>query len=237
MAASFGSQAQVMKGIVVDGETNQPLYLVSILDLTNAQSAYSDERGIYTMSAKNGDLLSFSLNGYHSIQRLATTDSVLRVLMFPLNVHLQEYILHPEYTPYQKDSAEMAARYSDQLNVTPIKPGYSSANGGGFTGLIGGAVQKVSRSYKQKKKFKENFIKDEQQKYIDTRYTPQLVSTLTGFSGDTLALFMNAYPMEYKFARTGTDLEMKVWIRDNYREYIALPENSALQTDRGKKQK
>ena len=235
LGISFASQAQVMKGIVVDGETNQPLYLVNILDLTNSQSAYSDEHGIYTITAKNGDLISFSFSGYHSLQRLATTDSVLRVMMFPLNVHLQEYVLHPEYTPYQKDSAEMAARYSDQLNVTPIKPGYSNANGGGFTGLIGGAVQKVSRSYKQKKKFKENFIKDEQQKYIDTRYTPELVSTLTGFSGDTLALFMNAYPMEYKFARTASDLEMKLWIRDNYRAYIALPKNSELQTDPAKK--
>jgi len=229
------AHAQMMKGIIADGETNQPLYLVNIQDITNAQSAYSDEHGIYTISAKNGDLISFSFTGYHTIQRLATTDSTLHVLMFPLNVSLQEYVLHPEYTPYQKDSAQMAALYSDQLNTTPIKPGYSNANGGGFTGLIGSAVQKVSHSYKQKKKFKKNFINDEQQKYIDTRYTPELVTSLTGFSGDTLAMFMNKYPMEYKFARSATDLEMKVWIRDNYREYIALPQNNTLQPDPAKK--
>lgn len=236
LVTSFGVRAQVLKGLVIDGETNQPLYLVNVLDITNSQSAYSDERGIYSLSAQNGDLVSFSFTGYHTVQRLATTDSVLRVLMFPLNVRLQEYVLHPEYTPYQKDSADMAALYSDQLNqAAPIKPGYSNANGGGFTGLIGGAVQKVSRSYKQKKKFKENFINDEQQKYIDTRYTPQLVTTLTGFTGDTLVIFMNAYPMEYKFARSASDLELKLWIRDNFRDYSATHKNNSLPPDPAKK--
>lgn len=212
--------AQTLRGIVIDGETNQPLYLVNVLNLANAQSTSTDERGIYTISAKNGDVLSFSYVGYHTIQRLAITDSVLRISMFPLSVALKEYILHPEYTPYQKDSVEMAMLYSDQLNTNTIKPGFSSANGGGFTGLIGGAVQKVSKSYKQKKRFRENFLKDEQQKYIDTRYTPQLVTALTNLTGDTLAVFMNTYPMEYKFARTATDLELKLWIRDNYKDYL-----------------
>ena len=237
LITSFTLHGQVLKGIVTDGETNQPLYLVYIADITNGQSGYSDERGIYTLSAKNGDLISYSFTGYHTAQRLATTDSVLRVSMFPLNVHLQEFVLHPEYTPYQRDSAEMAALYSDQLNPpAPIKPGYSNANGGGFTGLIGGAVQKISHSYKQKKKFKKNFINDEEQKYIDTRYTPELVTTLTGVSGDTLAIFMNTYPMEYTFARSASDLEMKIWIRDNYRDYLAHPKNNELITDPAKKQ-
>ena len=220
LLTSLSVHAQTLKGVVIDGETNQPLYLVNVLNLTNSQSTSSDERGIYSIGAKNGDVISFSYVGYHTVQRLASTDSVLRIPMFPLSVRLQEYVLHPEYTPYQKDSAEMAMLYSDQLNAKPIKPGFSSANGGGFTGLIGGAVQKISRSYKQKKKFQKNFQNDEQQKYIDTRYTPQLVTTLTGFTGDTLATFMNTYPMEYRFARSATDLEMKMWIRDNYKEYL-----------------
>jgi hypothetical protein len=156
--------------------------------------------------------------------------------MFPLNVRLQEYVLHPEYTPYQKDSAEMAALYSDQLNAAaPIKPGFSNANGGGFTGLIGGAVQKVSRSYKQKKRFRKNFENDEEQKFIDTRYTPELVTKLTGLAGDTLAIFMNTYPMEYKFARTASDLELKMWIRDNYKSYLASPPANILETNPAEK--
>ncbi len=232
---TISAHAQTLKGIVIDGETNQPLYLVNVLDLANGQSTSTDERGIYTISANNGDVLSFSYVGYHTIQRLAVADSIFRISMFPLSVNLREFVLHPEYTPYQKDSAEMAMLYSDQLNTNTIKPGFSTANGGGFTGLIGGAVQKVSKSYKQKKRFKENFQKDEQQKYIDTRYTQQLVNALTGLSGDTLAIFMNSYPMEYRFARTATDLELKQWIRDNYKDYLSHKKPADLFIDPTKK--
>ena len=216
----FSVSGQTLRGIVVDGETLQPLYLVNVVDNANSQSTATDERGIYTLAAKNGDVISYSFIGYHTVQRLATTDSVLRVSLFPLSVNLQEYVLHPDYTPYQKDSAEMAMRYSTELNKKPVKVGFSSANGGGISGLIGGPVQRMSKSYKQNKKFKENFQKDQEQKYIDTRYTPELTGALTGFSGDSLAIFMNAYPMEYKFARTATDLELKMWIRQNYKDYL-----------------
>ena len=209
-----------MKGIVVDGETKQPLHPANVIDNANSQSTATDERGIFVLPAKNGDVISFSYIGYHTIQRLATTDSVLRVEMLPLSVNLKEYVLHPDYTPYQKDSAEMAERYKTELSKQPVKVGFSTADGGGFSGLIGGPVQKMSKSYKQNKKFKENFKKDEEQKFIDTRYTPQLTTALTGFSGDSLAIFMNTYPMEYKFARTASDLEIKMWIRQNYKDYL-----------------
>jgi hypothetical protein len=58
-----------------------------------------------------------------------------------------------------------------------------------------------------------------EQKYVDTRYTASLVNKLTGLSGDTLATFMNTYPMEYEYARHATDLELKAWVRDNYKDY------------------
>jgi hypothetical protein len=31
---------------------------------------------------------------------------------------------------------------------------------------------------------------------------------------------MNTYPMDYEFARTATDLELKMWIRHNYKDYL-----------------
>lgn len=114
----------------------------------------------------------------------------------------------------------MTQRYSHELNIPPASVGYSSANGGGFTGLIGTPLKKLSKSYKQNQRFKANFKNGIEQKYIDTRYTQSLVTALTGFAGDTLAYFMNSYPMEYSFARAATDLELKMWIRNNYKDYL-----------------
>ena len=221
----------------MDGETAKPLYPVTVVNLTTQQTTSTNEAGNFDLPAKNGDGISFSFLGYHTIQRLATLGIDLRVELFPLSVQLKEYILRPDYTPFQRDSAALATLYSSQLNTKPIKPGFSNANGGGFTGLIGGPIQKMSKGYKKNKRFKENFQKDIEQKYIDTRYTPGLVSALTGFAGDTLAIFMNSYPMEYTFARTATDLEIKMWIRNNYKDYLKPTHIKAFSPGPAKNQK
>ena len=217
---TFSVRGQTLYGIVVNGETAKPLVPVTIVNLSTQQSTATDAQGNYSIPAKDGEVISYSYVGFHTIQRTATPGTYLVVELFPLSVKLQEYILHPDYTPFQKDSAEMTTLYGKELNTQRVMPGFSSANGGGFSGVIGSVVQKMSKSYKKNKKFKETFEKDIEQKYIDTRYKPELVTALTGFTGDTLAVFMNTYPMEYDFARTATDLEIKMWIRNNYKEYL-----------------
>jgi carboxypeptidase-like protein len=210
---------QTQKGIVVDGGTARPLSPATIVNLSTRQSAYSDIQGNYELPAKAGDTLSFSYSGYHPVLKPANPYEMLLTELLPLNVDLQEHVVH-NLTPFQKDSIEMTTMYSKELNTKPVKIGFSSANGGGVTGLIGAPVKKMSRSYKRNKKFKENFKQDMEQKYIDTRYTPSLVASITRFTGDSVFVFINSYPMEYNFARTATDLELKMWIRNNYKEYI-----------------
>ena len=219
--SSAGVQAQTLKGSVTDAATGKPLNMVTIVNVTTEQSTSTDELGIYSIPAKSGDVISFSYIGYNTIQRIATPGIELNIMLTTLSVQLKEFIIHPDYTPFQKDSVEIATLYSKELNVQRIKPHVGINNEGiGASGLIGSAVQKMSRSYKKSKKFKEAFLKDEEQKYIDTKYRPELVTAITGFTGDTLALFMNTYPMEYAFARSASELELRMWIRDNYKEYL-----------------
>ena len=135
-----------------------------------------------------------------------------------ISVKLPDYEVRG-LTPFQKDSLEMTELYSKELSKKKINPSVSFGGGLIVSGLIGAPVQRLSRSYKRNKRFKENLKKDMEQKYIDTRYTPVLTSALTGLSGDSLGLFMNTYPMNYTFARTAGDLELKAWIRNNYKEY------------------
>ena len=228
LSITFSVRGQTLRGIVVDAETSKPLYPVTITNLSTDRSTTTNEAGTFELPAKSGEGLSFSFLGYHTEQRIANPGEDLKVELTPLSMQLKEYVLHPDYTPFQKDSAALATLYSTELSKRPIKAGFSNANGGGFTGLIGGPIQKMSKGYKKNKKFQENFRKDIEQKYIDTRYTQGLVSALTGFTGDSLATFMNFYPMEYGFARMATDLELKMWIRNNYRDYLKPTQEKGL---------
>ena len=226
---------QTLKGIIKDGESFLPLPNVIILDLATGQSSTSNAAGYFELPTKPGNKLSLSFNGYHTIERLAIVSDTLHVEMLPLTVQLPAYTLH-ELSQFQKDSTEMATLYSSELNKQKINPKVSMNGGLAVSGLISAPAQRLSRSYKQNKKFKAAYKKDMEQKYIDTRYKPDLVTTLTGLTGDDLLFFMNSNPMDYAFARSATDLEVKAWIRDNYRIYSkshpSLPHDTDNQADK-----
>ncbi len=203
----------------MSGETKLPLYAVIVTNLNSLQSTTTNKQGVFFITANQGDSLSFTLSGYHIILLEAIAGNETIAELWPITYKLPVYTV-PNLTPYQRDSIEMATLYNKELNKKPVKPSISFDNGIVVSGLIGSAVQKMSRSYKNSKRFKKNFKNDAEQKFIDTRYTPALVGSLTGLTGDTLALFINTHPMEYKFARLATDLELKAWVRDVFKDYL-----------------
>lgn len=227
LLAWSSSHGQTLRGNVTDGQTAKPLYGATVIDRRTDQVTHTDELGIFSLQAQYGDSIAFQFSGYHTEIRVANISMPLQVELQPLSVRLKEFVVR-DLTPFQRDSMELTSLYSKELNTERVKPGFSNANGGGFTGIIGSAVQKISRSYKQNKRFKENFEHDMQQKYIDTRYTQPLVTSLTGLTGDTVVLFMNTHPMDYAFARAATDLELKMWIRSTYKTYLQETGNNPV---------
>lgn len=192
---------------------------VTVVNLNDGSTATTDSRGNFSIAANAGDRLQFTTTGYTTeIVNVPPNIPLLKVQLSQQNIHLKEFVLHSELTPFQKDSVAMHDLYQQELERKRIKP---KVTGLTVENPISSLAQAVSKRYKQNKQFKATFLKDEQQKFIDTRYTPKLVTTLTGFRGDSLAVFMNAYPMDYLFARAATDLELKMWVRDNYKRYIS----------------
>ena len=61
-----------------------------------------------------------------------------------------------------------------------------------------------------------------------TRYTPELVSEMTQLEGNAVYQFMAAYPMEKDYAYVASDLEIKMWIRNNYKQWMKKPEKDRL---------
>lgn len=222
LLAGFAAKGQIMTGTVLDAQTGKPMSLVTIVNTKSQVAAYSDDNGYFAITADNGDKINFSYVGYSVQQRLMTPEgkAEMKIIMIPMSINLKELTIHPDYTPYQQDSIQRRREYSKELDHGLVKSKFTTTgNGIGVDGLIGNAVEKMSKSYKEMQHFKADFKKDEEQKFIDTRYTQELVHTITGYSGDTLAYFMNTYPMEYQYARTASDLEIKMWIKYNYKQY------------------
>ena len=216
---NFNATGQVFQGAVVDNSTHLPLAGVSVINISRQRSATTDANGGYVLQAGTSDSLSFFVEGYAPVS-MRLRGAMDTIALTKLNVVLKEFVLHKSLTQYQQDSIERRKTYEDGFKREKIKPQYT---GLAVNDLFSSIAQHFSYKDKLRRKFKKNFEEDEEQRFIDTRYTRQLTHDLTGLMGDELANFMNTYPMSYGFARSASDLEIKMWIRDNYKQHLKHP--------------
>jgi hypothetical protein len=209
------ASAQTLKGLVTDSLNSKPLSPVVITNLRTNQSVYSDDDGQFTLHAQTGDKLALVYIGYRTRQWVmppAIGAVRHRIEMQPLSYQLDELVVRTRnYTKYQIDSLERRDIYQRAL---------SRERSGSVMSPVTLLAEKLSKKSRQTFKFQKEFNYWEHQRFIDSRYTPDLVNILTGLEGDTLAHFMNAYPIPYDYVRAATDLELKMWIRTNYREFL-----------------
>ena len=210
---NLSASSQVLKGTVVEGETGNPITAVVVTNLNTQQTSYTDSRGAFTISARKGHQVSFSFVGFKPQQKTvpsALGAAEMFIELFRMSYQLEEFTLRPRYTPYQMDSMERKSTYSRAL---------AREKGGSIMSPVTFIAEKLSRQSKQVFRFQKSFNYWEEVKVIESRYSPELVHALTGLSGDTLAVFMNSNPMPGDFARAASDLEIKIWIREQFKTW------------------
>lgn len=208
--------AQTLKGMIVDGETGQAIQMVTVVNLATAQTVYSDVNGEFSIAAKSGQQIAFSYFGYKTVQKVVPPGinyAEVHVDMYPLSYHLREYTVRPGTSPYQIDSADRRQTFSRAL----------SRQRSSIMSPFSFVAERLSKNSKRIYRFQKSYEVWEDNRFIDSRYTPELVYALTGLQGDSLANFMNANPMPYDYARTATELELKMWIRFAYKQWMRNP--------------
>jgi len=210
----FSGRSQTLQGTVTDFHTGKGLFPVTVVNTRTQEAVLTDIHGFYVVPARQGDLVAFSYVGYKTVKRIKPVSVIIATLNVSLeqtDLQLDEVRVLPGLSKYQRDSAENVAIYKITLQRTPPNP---------FSSPIGALAEKFSKTAKRAYAFQKNFYAGETEKFIDTRYKPELVTQLTGLTGDSIGHFMYAYPMPYDYARSATDLEIKMWIRSNFREWI-----------------
>jgi hypothetical protein len=226
------SHAQSINGRVQNDEDGVPLPNVYISNLNHPMAnATSDASGRYSIVANVGDSIRFGLLGYNArvlVFTGANRDWFESVALKAQSQVLDTVVIRRGLTKYQQDSLDRHQLYDKDLNYKPLKtklPKWNDkwADLGGpakINGPLSGLLDKRSKSSKRIKSFKEMYATGESQAFIDSRYSKGLVTDLTGLKDDSLGLFMQAYPMSYDYARTASDLEVKMWIKYNYKEWM-----------------
>lgn len=234
LALHIHARAFTIKGQVKDASSGEPMRAVIVLNLNTGNTVYSDTAGNFFLMGKTGDLLSIHSLGYAAVVRRLLPADETDVLVINLKREEIEIdtVVIKSLTKYQQDSLERRDIYGTAVDKRPARFGLAKAHplyGGGpqgaltFNAPITSLIQKRTKKYKRLKAFQDRFNNDEKQAYMDSRYTPDLVTELTGLTGDSLVLFMNAFPIPYDFLRVATELELKMQIKYNYRTWHLQP--------------
>lgn len=218
------ARAQSLQGVVTDAVSGKALFPVTVVNLSTQQVTTTSENGKYNIAARAGETIAFSFIGYRAVEKImppAVLVSTANIHMQPTEYRLGELQIRPGHlTKYQIDSLERAKTYRVPLQRSHPSP---------FVSPVSAIAEKFSKKARRTYQFQKDFAAGEIDKFIASRYTPSLVSSLTGLSGDSVGYFMGTFNMPYDFARTASDLELQMWIRNNYRQWIKT-------TDTGKKE-
>lgn len=225
---------QILQGSVHDIQNSEHLSNATIHNITNGKYTFSNSEGSFRIAAADDDTLRVTLTGYQPRIIYFKSNPSIEHIVINLrseSVLIDTVVITPGITKRQKDSIENRVIYGKKVTEQPAKfkrlkphPLYGGSGNGllTFNAPISSLVQKRTKKYKRLKAFQDRYLRDEVQAFIDSRYTVEMVSELTSLQGDSLSIFMNQYPMPMDLAKNGTELEIKSWIKYNYRKWIGM---------------
>lgn len=223
VAPAGWTQERLFRAFIKASEDFEPLSEVQIRDVQTGKIVRSDKDGFFEIRTHVGHTLELSRTSIKAqkIELKASMFNAIQQLILRYDIRELSEVLVLERTKYQIDSAERYETYQQDLErkkervrVTEIAP---TRQGFGIVldNPVSSWMQYVAPKSKNRLRFQKNFAEWEQQKYIDQKYTRERVAALTGLQNDSLAWFMNAYPLPYAMARTASKDQIDVWIKAN----------------------
>jgi hypothetical protein len=195
------------------------LMAVSVQNRTRKRFDISDMGGNFRVIADQGDTVLFSSAGYKPdtviVSAYMLTESY-DIYMEPHAVYLAPVVVG-SLSNYQMDSLE---RWKDYTWLAPkgkIKLMDRERHGDGVG--ISFSPQFRTDEDKQKERLRKRLEQDEQEFYIDFRFSKEYVARLTRFQGDSLQQFLKIYRPSYNFCRSATSVDMLLYVNDSMRKY------------------
>lgn len=211
-------------GIVQDS-AGRALEKVLVINKRTHDYTYTDAGGSFKLKTIPADTVVFMMVYYDTKQMAATAlQGAEPVRLQPISYSLDEVEIKPEMERYLQEHQEMLKTYKkafdDAEREPKLKPHAGTYPGVTIDGLFTDIAARVSGKKKRDKHFKEEFERMEQEKFIAIRYNPELVMSTTHTDRDSAIAFIRDNPMELDFATEASALELQMWIRYNYKQWL-----------------
>lgn len=214
------SAQQPFMGRIYKKGSKELLSSVSIQNLSHLKYNLSDQGGNFRIEASDGDTLIFSSAGYQT-DTLTITSSMFvgeyHIFMEP-RVVLLAAVRVGALSNYQLDSMERRKDYEwvyGRRGSTPVLDKKKAGDGVGASMTL----PSFSSGDRQIEKLRKRLVTEEEDFYIDSRFTREYVTRLTHLQGDALDQFMVKYRPAYKWCRMATNTDMLLWINDSFKKF------------------
>lgn len=220
-AAQLNAQVRI-KGRVFDVTRSNPLEAVSVIS-TAGTGTTTDSLGSFSIIVNPGDSIWFSyLNK-------PTPKYPVRSIMNPYDFQIS---LHVESTPlkevritppnYRRDSIQNRLDYAKVFNFR--KPGVGSSLNmapGGGVGLDLDEFINMFRFRRNRRMlaFQDRLLREEEERFIDHRFSRALIIKLTQLHGPALDTFVTRYRPPVEFVEIATDYEFQDYIKKSFSHY------------------
>jgi hypothetical protein len=220
--SSFNGWAQqFLTGKVRKQASTEILVSVSIYNTTLQKHDLSEENGSYRLQATPGDRVIFSHVGYQPDTLIITTDMLSGD--YPVNMEPKAQTLQAvrvgELSNYQLDSMARRQEYSWIYDHGEQKLVERERKGDGV-GVNLAIFRHSSSIDKQREGLKKRLLREEQDDYIDYRYSRDYVAKLTHLQGDSLFRFMRDFRPTYDYCRKAATVDILVFINDSFKKFM-----------------
>jgi hypothetical protein len=222
----FLATAQVrISGTVYDLSKKNGLEAVSVLR-TSGGGTITNKSGQYTLVVNENDSIWFSyLNKptpKYPVQSIPNLNS------FDISLHVAITTL-PEirFMPrnYRRDSVQNRLDYAKAFDFQ--KPGVGSVLSVGPNGGAGLDINEFINMFKFRRNrrmlgFQERLLREEEERFIDHRFSRVLIIKLTQLRGPALDTFIARYRPTVEFTQYSTDYEFQAYIKNCFLHYQRL---------------
>ncbi len=215
-----GSAQKFLTGRIFSKNGEDTLKSVSIHNITEQRYDLSDEDGSYRIQVMAGDHVSFSSVGYKADTVTITESMLTNTYQISLAVRPQSLqSVSVVYSNYQLDSMDRRKEYAwvyDNGNT----PRFEHQRAGDGVGVEMNIFRNAGKPERQREKLQKRLSKEEQDYYVNFRYSKEYVTKITHFQGDSLIQFMKKYRPSYDYCRKAAPVDILVYINDCFKLYM-----------------
>lgn len=215
------AQTYKIRGVVYDSSRNYPLQSVSVLS-TSGTGTVTNADGAYEIEVNERDSIWFSYLNKPTIKFPVL--KIVNTLQFDISLQvnvptLKEVKIRPKN--YKQDSMQNRRDYAKIFNyqkpkLKAVTPQYGAAAGFDLDEIINMFRFRRNRSITS---FQKRLLFQEQDKFIDYRFSKALVRRLTLLTGNELDSFMLVYRPSYMFTKFAGEYDFQLYIKESLNRF------------------